>query len=343
MRRRGTPPFFLPPASTVGCFSLMQFTFINQNAHFMKLIHRVLLILAAVSVVCSTAGATSLRVATLHPLLGDLARQVGGEGVEVIDLMKPGADVHHFEPAPRDLLRLKGLKIVFACGKGLESYLDNVRDTLGAGVEVVEVGKNIPSMTLAPGLEIFQCCPEHTAGSIDPHWWHSPDRMRRAVGIIADALAHADPAQAEIYQKNSAAAQHKIVALKTWAKQQIAQIPKADRKLVTAHASFSYFCAEFGFQYVPVLGFAREGEAAPQTILNAIKLVREKGIKAVFPEDQANPKMLTELTRSTGVKIAQKELIADGTAPGAGATFEGMLRHNVGVIVEALKPDPAAQ
>ncbi len=279
--------------------------------------------------------AQNLKVAALHPLLGDLARQVGGNRVEVADMLKPGGDVHHFEPSPKDLAQLKGVALVLASGKHLESYLDNLRDSLGS-VPVVEVGRTIPSIKISAGSDLFMCCPAHAAGGIDPHWWHSAENMQRAARIVGDDFSKADPAGKETYKANVAATQQKLAALKAWAQQQISVIPRSDRKLVTGHAAFSYFCKEFGFKSIPILGLGREDEASAQYVATAVTTIRENKIRAAFPEDQANPKILKEIVRETGLKLGDA-LMADGTSPEA-HTFEAMLRHNVEAIVKALKP-----
>ena len=85
------------------------------------------------------------------------------------------------------------------------------------------------------------------------------------------------------------------------------------------------------------MGLAREEDYSPKFISEALEVIKKENIRAVFPEDQANPKILREIAQQTGIKLASP-LIADGTKPGAGSTFEGMLRHNVGTILKALKP-----
>lgn len=279
--------------------------------------------------------AAPMKVASLHPLISDLVQKVGGSQVEVLSVMKPGADVHHFEPTGKDIAAMKNTRILFASGKHLESYLDKMRDSIGAGVKIVEVGRLVPSVVLNPDQAIFVCCPAHAKNGIDPHWWHSADAMKRAARIVADELAEADPANKEIYEAGGKAAAAEFDSLKKWAQQQISVIPRDARKLVTAHAAFGYFCKEYGFKAVPILGLSRESETSPQYIATAIQVIRDNKIRAVFPEDQANPKVLTEIVRDTGVKIGES-LIADGTSPQA-HTFETMLRHNVAAIVKALQ------
>ncbi len=279
----------------------------------------------------------AVKVATLHPIIADLARQVGEDRVEVVEILKAGGDVHHFEPTAKDIAAMRGARLILASGKNLESYLDKLRDSVGAGVKVVEVGKPVPSVLMQAGNEIFVCCPAHAKSSIDPHWWHSADAMERAARALADEFTAVDPANKDAYKDAAKAAGKRFSALKSWAKKELTQIPRSDRKLVTAHAAFGYFCKEYGFKSIPVLGLGRSDEASPQYLAQAIEAIRSHKIKAVFPEDQANPKVLAEMTRSTGAKIGGA-LVADGTAQHA-HTFEAMLRHNVGVIVAALKSD----
>lgn len=296
---------------------------------------KTLLVLTTLLLGVVTSSTAAIKVVALHPLLGDLAREVAGDKAEVVDLLKPGGDIHHFEPTARDVASIKGAAIIFASGKGLENFLGNLRDSV-PGIPLIEVGRTIPSIKIEPGQELFYCCPEHARGAIDPHWWHSADNMKRAARIMGDELAKVDPANADAYKAGAAAATTKIAGYKTWAQQQLAQIPRSERKLVTAHAAFSYFCKEFGFKSIPILGLGRQDEASASYVTETVKAIRDNNIKAVFPEDQANPKVLREIVRETGVKIGD-HLVADGTNPDA-HTFSAMLRHNVDAIVKALKP-----
>ncbi len=288
------------------------------------------------SLALAVTAPAAVKVATLHPILADVARQVGGSHVEIVEVLKAGGDVHHFEPSAKDIAAMRGAPVILACGKHLETYLDKLRDSVGSGVRVVEVGRLIPSLQLDPSQEIFVCCPAHAKSSIDPHWWHSAENMKRAARIIGQELAALDPANEAAYEAGAKAAGARFMELKKWAQQEIAAIPRSDRKLVTAHAAFGYFCKEYGFKTIPVLGIGRSDDISAQYIAQTIQAIREHKIRAVFPEDQANPKVLGEIVRSTGVKMGEA-LMADGTAKNA-HTFETMFAHNVRVIVAALKP-----
>ena len=275
-----------------------------------------------------------LKVASLHPLLADLARQVGGDQVTVIEIMKPGGDIHHFEPAAKDLAAMRGARLVLASGKELESYLPKLRDSLGTGIQIIEVGEKIPSIPATCNHDHEgESAEEHHHGA-DPHWWHSAENMKRAARSLAEAFSAASPENKANYEAGAKAASKRFGELKSWAQKQIASIPRGQRQLVTAHAAFGYFCKEYGFEPLSVLGVGRADDVSTKQIAQTIQTIRENKIAAVFPEDQANPKVLEEIVRSTGVKMGTA-LIADGTAKEA-HTFESMFSSNVRAIVSVL-------
>ena len=282
-------------------------------------------------------ASSAIQAATMHPVLTGVAQQIGGGLVKVTAIVQPGADVHHFSPTPADIKKLAGVRIVLVSGKGMENYLDKLRSNLTAGQQVVEVGHDIPSLKIEPGDATFMCCPEHAKGAIDPHWWNSVVNMQRAGRIIAEAFAAADPANKDAYRTNAAAWDARLTELNKWAKKEISVIPADRRKLATAHLSLSYFAKDFGFKLVAVQGLNHDTNATPQELAAAIKVVRDKKILAVFPEQGVNSKYLAQLAAETGVKVAG-ELIADGNGAGDLAGFEASFRANVQAIVAALKP-----
>lgn len=294
-------------------------------------------LLAAAALLGGTlVKAQTLQVATLHPVLNDVAAQVGGDKVKISALVAAGADIHHFSPTPADVKKLTSAKVILVSGKGLENYLDKLRSSLSGGQTIVEVGRTIPSIKIDPADALFMCCPEHAKGAIDPHWWNSPDNMARAGRVIADAFGEADPANKDAYRANAAAWSARMDALKKWAKKEISGLPSSQRKLATAHLSLSYFARDFGFKLVPVQGLNHNTGATPQELAAAIKTIRDNKVAAIFPEQGVNAKYLQQLTKETGVKLGG-ELIADGNGTKDLASYEASFRHNVQTILAALR------
>jgi len=272
-----------------------------------------------------------LKVATLSPLLADLATQVGGSDVTVIDLMGRNGDPHTFRPSPKDLKRAQGATIYLANGKNLEPFLPNLKSILGNSANVIEVGKKIPSLTISSKNSLYACCPKHIQGAIDPHWWQSIENWRRATNIVADAFAKADPANKSNYKARASPYRSQLSGLKSWSKKQISVIPRDQRHLATAHAAYGYFCKEFGFKSIPVQGLNKEQSATSQYIAEAVNTIREKRVKAIFPEKLANSKGIKTIAKESGVKIGG-ELYAD-----THHSIIGMFQHNVQTITKALR------
>lgn len=272
-------------------------------------------------------SAAELKIAVLHPLLGDLARQVGGERVEIIDLIGPNGDPHHFEPKPENLKKAQSATLYLVAGMGLEGYLPKLKAIIANKATLIEVGASLPTLEGKDGDE-----DGHDHHEIDPHWWHSIDRFRRATGIVAEALATASPENAAAFRKNAEAYRGQLDELEKWTRREISKIPRDRRHLATAHAAFNYFCKDFGLTPHPVQGLNREQMPDPRELAALVADLRTNHVAAIFPEKESNPKILTTLTNDTGIRLGEP-LIADGTG---GAGYAEMVRHNVTAIVKGL-------
>lgn len=279
----------------------------------------------------AAAQAAELKVAVLHPLLGDIARKIGGDQVRVIDLIGPNGDPHHFEPKPEDLKQAEGATIYLMAGMGLEGYLPKLKAIIVNKAILIEVGATLPALEGACDDEEHKTAHQH---ELDPHWWHSIDLFRRATSVVADAFIAAAPENAEFFQKNAATYRTQLDDLERWSKREISKIPRDKRQLATAHAAFNYFCKDFGFSAHPVQGLNREQMPDPKQLAALIADLKRSHVAAIFPEKESNPKILQTLTHDTGIHLAEP-LIADGVGV---KSYEEMYRHNVSVIVKALAP-----
>jgi len=279
-----------------------------------------------------SGAAHALDVASLHPLITDALRQVGGERVKIVEIGKPGMNVHEFQPRASDLKKMAKARLIFASGKNLEPYLGDLEDALASHQVLVEVGKYVPSQKISAKDEVYSCCPSHSHGGIDPHWWHNVRNMERAVRIIQRTLAKADPEGKSYYAARSKTATGQLRALDQWVKGQVSTIPKGKRHLVTAHAAFGYFCKAYGFKATFVQGLSAKGEVPAKQLAESIHSLRAAGIPTVFPEKAANPKILKQIAKESGAQIG-RPLIADGST----ASYQKMIQANVGNIVAGLR------
>ncbi|MEO1855944.1 MAG: metal ABC transporter substrate-binding protein [Rubritalea sp.] len=289
------------------------------------------LLISLIALITTLHCSAQTKVTTLSPLLADLAKQIGGDKVTIVDLMGPNGDPHTFQPAPSKLAKAQGSALYLASGKKLEPFLPKLKSIVGNKGLVLEVGLRLPSLKISGDSSVYACCPRHSHGALDPHWWHSIENWRRASTIVEKALIQIDPSSTSYYKSRTKAYRKQLAELKSWAKKEIATIPRSQRNLATGHAAFGYFCKEFGFKSIPVQGLNKEQSATPQYIAEAIATVKKNKVKAIFPEKGANSKSLQTIAKSTGAKIAPP-LYADHAQ-----SIQGMFQHNINTITNALK------
>ncbi len=152
-------------------------------------------------------GNGKLQVLATTSIVGDVARQVGGDLIEVKVLLPLGSDPHTFEPRPQDAAALAEAQIIFANGAGLEEFLQPlIESTAGTG-KLVEVSRGIT-------LLAFSGEADHTGG--DPHTWMDPNNLLVWVDNITAALTSEDPQHADTYQSNAEAYKAELMALDAW-------------------------------------------------------------------------------------------------------------------------------
>jgi len=272
-----------------------------------------------------------LTVASVNPIATDLLRQIGGDKIEIVEIVRPGMDVHAFQPHSKDIRKLEDCQAIFAMGKGLEPYLAKISDALGPQTAIVELGRTLPSLKIDAD-PVYACCPAHSRGAIDPYWWHNVKNMARVTKVVAKALSTLDGNHKEFYKANANVARKQYRDLHNWVKGQISMIPKKNRILVTAHVAFAYFCKEYGFEAAYVQGLSKEGNISTQTLAKTVEDLKRKELKAVFPEQMANPKVLKQIAKATGAKVGAP-LYADHIK----TTYKDMVFYNIKAITSALR------
>ena len=273
--------------------------------------------------------AAPLRVATLSPVLTEVARDVGGPDVTVTAVLAPGVDPHTFEPAPADLRALAGADLILASGLGLESYLDKIALNSGTHGRILEVGETLRPAVVTAGPS--------GRGEPDPHWWHSLPAMIAVTQSVAAELALLRPASAANFAARAQARTARVAALDIWVRSELAAIPPARRQLVTTHNAFSWFARDYGFTVHAISGLSPEAEPDARDFGRLAELIRREHIPAIFTESGESPKLAEALARETGARLGDA-LYADGLVPEPdGDTYEAMVRHNVRTLVAALK------
>jgi zinc/manganese transport system substrate-binding protein len=288
------------------------------------------ILLAWMTCVVSAVGAEKIKVSSFSTILTEVAQKVGGDRVEVTAHVKTGVDPHDFEPKPSDLKTVANADVVLLSAKHMEGYIGKLRDATGTHGQVVEVGAKVPSLKLTVQHG------DHAHDGEDPHWWHGITNIKTATKVVCDELTRVSPDDKALFAANAKSYISSLNQLQDWVKSKVAELPRNQRKLVTNHDAFGYFAKEFGFTVIPIAGLSRNDQPGGKKVSELVAQIKAAGVKAVFSEDVANPKLIQEITRNTGAKFGG-ELLSDGLGTGAKGTVEGMFKHNVSTIVDALK------
>ena len=282
-----------------------------------------ILVLSLASLVGAQA---ELKVASLSTITTDIARNVGGNKVKVIPIIKAGMDPHEFQPTPEDVKQMTNADLVLITGKHLEGYLTKLEQATGGAGKFVDTGAAFPSLKLEEEGHVVE----------DPHWWHSIDNVKKATVAVRKRFIATDPANKATYEKNATAYLAELDDLEKWAKREVSKLPHEKRKLVTSHDAFQYLARDFGFKIYGIEGVSTQDEPSSKRITDLISTIKNEGVKAVFFESIENPKVVTEITKETGAKVGG-ELYADGLGDKEASTYQDMVRYNITTIVEGLK------
>ena len=286
-------------------------------------------LLALLALPLSAFAEEKLRVSSFSTVLTELAEQVGGDRVAVTGHVKPGIDPHEYEPKPGDLKVVGEAQVILVSAKHMEGYVGKLKESTGTKGVLIEVGDRFGSLKMKGEADANKVVE-------DPHWWHSLASMQKAVKVVRDAFSKAAPASAPVFAENAAKYLARLDALQKWTRAELAKLPRDQRKLVTSHDAFQYFAKENGFTIYAIEGISSADQPSSKKVADIIATIKAQGVKAIFPEKIENPKVLTEITRESGAKVGG-ELYADGLGEGEAATYEGMYKHNVLVIVKALQ------
>jgi zinc/manganese transport system substrate-binding protein len=292
--------------------------------------------LAAASILPASAqqSATKLKVVATFAILGDFARNVGGDRVDVTTLVRPNGDVHVYTPTTADAEAIRNAGLVIVNGLGLEGWLPRLVESSGGHATTVVASHGIVPRKVAAGGILNR---DRGAGSLDPHAWQSVANAEIYVANIRDAMVAADPADAATYKANASAYLAKLEALDHEVREALAPIPLERRKVISTHAAFGYFAAAYDITFVAPQGVSTETEPSARDIATIITQIKKEKIPAVFLENISDPRLIRQIASETGATIGGTLYSDSLTAKdGEASSYIEMVRHNIRTIASAL-------
>ena len=276
---------------------------------------------------CAPAFADEFKVVTTFTVIADMARNVAGDHATVVSVTKPGAEIHGYEPTPRDLVAAQDADLILWNGMGLERWFEQFLGNLG----------DIPSATLSDGVDPMPIREGAYEGKPNPHAWMSPVSAQIYVDNIATAMAAADPANADEYTANAKAYKAKIAAALAPLQADIATVPVDKRWLVSCEGAFSYLARDLGLREAYLWPINADATGTPQQVRGVIDTVRANAIPVVFCESTVNTDPAEQVARETGATyggVLHVDSLSD--ADGPVPTYLDLLSVTTGTIAKGL-------
>jgi ABC-type Zn uptake system ZnuABC Zn-binding protein ZnuA len=283
-----------------------------------------------------------LRVVATTSLVADVVQNVGGDRIDLRQLMPLGADPHAFEPTPQDVAAIGDAHIVFINGVGLEAFMDRLLASAGENTPVVAVSEGIPLLDYEGDHEEDDHeDDDHDHEGDDPHVWFDPSNVMVWVANIEAALSALDPDGAAIYRAGAEGYLVELDALDVWIRAQVASVPEARRKLVTDHSVFAYFAAAYGFEQVGVVTAGSSTLSAPSAreLASLQDTIQSQGVPAIFVGTTVDPRLAEQIAGDTGIKVVSVYTGSLSEPGGPADTYLGFMRYDVSQIVGALRGD----
>jgi ABC-type Zn uptake system ZnuABC Zn-binding protein ZnuA len=264
-----------------------------------------------------------LSVVATTTQAADLARNVGGTRVAVTQLLAANADPHDYEVRPDDVRVLADADVVVRSGGDVDTWLQDAIDASGTDAPIVTLIDHVP--VIRHGDEV------------DPHWWQDPRNAERAVAVLRDAFARADPSHAAGYRVDAAAYARRIATLDAAIAGCIDVVPRDRRRLVTTHDALGYYAKRYGIEVIGTVipSLSTQGQASAGETDALVRTIRHAGVRAIFAESSVNPKVEAAIAAEAGARVGPA-LWADtlGPAGSGGATYVESIAANTRALVD---------
>jgi len=268
------------------------------------------------------------KVVTTFTVIQDIAQNVAGDAATVESITKPGAEIHEYEPTPKDIVKAQSADLILWNRLNLERWFERFFQNI----------KDKPAVVVTEGITPLSIYEGPYKDAPNPHAWMSPSNALIYVENIKNALVKYDPQNADTYQKNAAAYAEKIKQLDKPLREKLSQIPADQRWLVTSEGAFSYLAKDYDLKEGYLWPINAEQQGTPQQVRKLIDLVKKNHIPVVFSESTVSAKPAQQVAKESGAKYGGVLYVdslsaADGPVP----TYIDLLNVTVSTIVKGFE------
>ncbi|EOM75486.1 metal ABC transporter substrate-binding protein [Rhodococcus rhodnii] len=287
---------------------------------------------ALVATACASPDRDDRPVAlTTFTVLADIAAAVGGDDIRVESITSVGAEVHGYDPTPRDVARAQDAAVIVDNGLGLEAWfeqfltdVDAPRIVASEGITPIDIADRDGSTSTS-------------AGKPNPHAWMSPHETQVYVANIVEAFSELDPDNAADYRERGERYSAELETIRTEMTDALAVLPPEQRVLVTCEGAFSYLARDAGLTEHYLWPVNAEQQATPASVASAIEVVRDNSVPAVFCESTVSDAAMQQVVDATDARFGGTLYVDSLSEPdGPVPTYLDLLRYDVDTIVSGL-------
>jgi len=268
------------------------------------------------------------KVVTTFTIFADMARNIAGDKAEVVSITKPGADIHTYQPTPRDILKAENADLILWNGLNLEIWFEKFFQNI----------ETTPSVVLTKGIEPMGISQGSYKGKPNPHAWMSPKDGLIYIENIRAAFVKYDPINAVTYNKNAKEYSQKLKSTILPIREKFLSIPQENRWLVTSEGAFSYLIRDFELKELYLWPINSDSQGTPSQVRNVIDKVRKNNIGVIFSESTISPKPAMQVAQEAGINyggVLYVDSLSDKEGPVP--TYLDLLRVTTERIVDSLR------
>ncbi|QZX86004.1 metal ABC transporter solute-binding protein, Zn/Mn family [Metapseudomonas otitidis] len=276
----------------------------------------------------SLSAAEKARVVTTFSILADITREIGGDDIQLTNLVGADADAHVFEPGPAQVRAVLEADLVIANGLGFEPWLERLLANGEARGTRIDASKGVVPMTVL----------EDDQRLVDPHAWQSLGNAEIYARNITQALVQLVPARAAAFEARRDSWLGRLGALRQSIAPRLMALPPERRRVLTSHDAFGYFAQEWRLQFLAAQGVSDAAEPSAAEVAGLIRQLRAEGVRAIFVENIRDARLVKQIAEEAGARVGGT-LYSDAlAAEGPASTYLGMYRQNVERLLQALAP-----
>lgn len=276
----------------------------------------------------SLSAAEKARVVTTFSILADITREIGGDDIQLTNLVGADADAHVFEPAPAQVRAVLEADLVIANGLGFEPWLERLLANGEARGTRIDASKGVVPITVL----------EDDQRLVDPHAWQSLGNAEIYARNITQALVQLVPARAAAFEARRDSWLGRLGALRQSIAPRLMALPPERRRVLTSHDAFGYFAQEWRLQFLAAQGVSDAAEPSAAEVAGLIRQLRAEGVRAIFVENIRDARLVKQIAEEAGARVGGT-LYSDAlAAEGPASTYLGMYRQNVERLLQALAP-----